>query len=121
MRRMHMSERNVGSVTILELAGTVTIDADAARFKEEINSLLLQQRTRVILNLAEVSYIDSGGLGQIVASSAVLKSAGGALKLLNANERTRHLLSITRLLRVFETFDTEEAALRSFETTLPPF
>ena len=67
---MQMKERYVGNVTILDLAGTITIDDDAIRLKDKINSLLLQQRTSVILNLAEVSYIDSGGLGQIAASYA---------------------------------------------------
>ena len=116
MRPMHMTERYVGSVTILDLAGTITIDADASRLKEKINSLLLRQRTSVILNLAEVSYIDSGGLGQLAASYAALVKAGGGLKLLNVNERNHHLLSITRLVTIFRTFDTEDAALRSFET-----
>ena len=116
MRPMHMTERSVGSVTILDLAGTITIDADATRLKDKINSLLLQQRTSVILNLAEVSYIDSGGLGQLAASYAALVKAGGGLKLLNVNERNHHLLSITRLVTIFRAFDTEDAALRSFET-----
>jgi anti-sigma B factor antagonist len=111
-----MTERYVGSVTILDLAGTITIDADASRLKEKINSLLLRQRTSVILNLAEVSYIDSGGLGQLAASYAALVKAGGGLKLLNVNERNHHLLSITRLVTIFLTFDSEDAALRSFET-----
>ena len=116
MRQMNMAERYVGSVTILDLSGTITIDADATRLKDKINSLLLQQRTSVILNLAEVSYIDSGGLGQLTASYAAVMKAGGGLKLLNVNKRNHDLLSITRLVTIFETFDTEDAALRSFET-----
>jgi anti-sigma B factor antagonist len=116
MRSMQMKERYVGNVTILDLAGTITIDDDAIRLKDKINSLLLQQRTSVILNLAEVSYIDSGGLGQIAASYAAVMRAGGALKLLNVNKRNHDLLSITRLVTIFQTFDTEDAALRSFET-----
>ena len=116
MRPMHMTERYVGSVTILDLSGTITIDADATRLKDKINSLLLQQRTSVILNLAEVSYIDSGGLGQLAASYAALMKAGGGLKLLNVNKRNHDLLSITRLVTIFPTFETEATALRSFET-----
>ena len=69
----------------------------------------------MILNLAQVSYIDSGGLGQLAASHAALMKAGGALKLLNVNKRNQHLLSITRLATIFPRFDTEDAALRSFE------
>ena len=116
MRPMHMTERYVGSVTILDLSGTITIDADATRLKDKINSLLLQQRTSVILNLAEVSYIDSGGLGQLAASYAALMKGGGGLKLLNVNKRNHGLLSITRLVTIFPTFETEATALRSFET-----
>ena len=116
MRPMHMTERHVGSVTILDLGGTITIDADATRLKDKINSLLQQSRTSVILNLADVSYIDSGGLGQLAASYAAVMNANGRLVLLNVNQRNHDLLSITRLVTIFETFDTEDAALRSFET-----
>jgi anti-sigma B factor antagonist len=116
MQAMHMTERQVGDVTVLDLTGTITIDADATRLKDKINSLLLQQRTSVILNLAEVSYIDSGGLGQLAASYAALAKAGGKLKLLHVNNRNHDLLSITRLVVVFETFDAEDEALRSFAT-----
>ena len=116
MRPMQMTERHVGNVTILDLAGTITIDAEAARLKDKVDSLLQQQRTSVILNLADVSYIDSGGLGQLTACYASVAKAGGALKLLSVNKRNHDLLSITRLVTIFQTFDTEDAALRSFET-----
>ena len=116
MQSMHMTERHVGSVTILVLTGTITIDGDATRLKDKINSLVVQQRTSVILNLAEISYIDSGGLGQLVASYAALAKAGGGLKLLHVNKRNHDLLSITRLAIIFQTFDAEDEALRSFAT-----
>lgn len=119
MRPMHMTERSVGSVTILDLAGTITIDADADRLRAKIDSLLQQERTSVILNLAEVSYIDSGGLGQLAASYAALTAPGGGLRLLHANKRIHELLSITRLGTILQTFHTEDAALRSFETPIP--
>ena len=116
MQSMHMTERHVGSVTILDLTGTITIDADASRLKDKINSLMLQQRTSVILNLADISYIDSGGLGQLAASYAALANAGGGLKLLHVNKRNHDLLSITRLAIIFQIFDAEDEALRSFKT-----
>jgi anti-sigma B factor antagonist len=118
---MLMTERDVGSVTILDLAGTIMIEADATRLKDGINSLIVQERTSVILNLAEVSYMDSVGLGQLAASHEVLKNAGGSLKLMNVSRRNHNLLSITGLATIFQAFDTEEAALQSFETppTLP--
>jgi anti-sigma B factor antagonist len=112
---MQMTERHVGGITVLDLAGTITIGEDADRLRDKINSLIQQARTSVVLNLAEVSYIDSGGLGQLVASYAALAKAAGALKLLHLTKRNHDLLSITRLVTVFQTFDTEEEALRSFE------
>src|SRR5829696_3304550 len=111
---MQMTERRLGSVTVLDLNGTITIADDAGRLKDKIHSLIQQARTSVILNLAEVSYIDSGGLGQLVASYASLAKAGGALKLLQLTKKNHDLLSITRLVTVFQTFDTEDEALRSF-------
>jgi anti-sigma B factor antagonist len=113
---MHLdiSERQVGGVTILDLAGKLTIDQDAQRLKDKINSLIQQERTAVILNLAEVSYIDSGGLGQLVASYGSLAKTRGGLKLLHVNKRNHDLLSITRLVTVFDSFDSEAAAVASF-------
>jgi anti-sigma B factor antagonist len=117
---MQMTERQIGSITVLDLAGTITIDEDAGRLKDKINSLIEEARTSVVLNLAKVSYIDSGGLGQLVASYAALAKAAGALKLLHLTKRNHDLLSITRLVTVFQAFDTEEEALRSFETDSVP-
>jgi anti-sigma B factor antagonist len=98
---MQMTERVVGGVTILDLTGSITIDQDAGRLKDKINSLIQQARTSVVLNLAEVSYIDSGGLGQLVASYASLAKTTGGLKLLHLTKRNHDLLSITRLVRSF--------------------
>jgi anti-sigma B factor antagonist len=112
---MRMTERVVGGVTILDLTGTITIDQDAGRLKDKINSLIQQARTSVVLNLAGVSYIDSGGLGQLVASYASLANTAGGLKLLHLTKRNHDLLSITRLATLFQTFETEDEAVRSFE------
>jgi anti-sigma B factor antagonist len=111
---MEMTERQVGGVTILDLVGKLTIDQDAQRLKDKINSLIQQERTAVILNLAEVSYIDSGGLGQLVASYGSLAKTTGGLKLLHVNKRNHDLLSITRLVTIFESFDSEAEAVGSF-------
>ena len=112
---MHMTERTVGSVTILDVTGSITIDEDAGRLKDKINSLIQQGRTSVVLNLADVPYIDSGGLGQLVASYAALAKTTGGLKLLHLTKRNHDLLSITRLVTIFQTFETEEEAVRSFD------
>jgi len=112
---MQITERQVGGVTILDLTGTITIDQDAGRLKDKINSLIQQARTSVVLNLAQVSYIDSGGLGQLVASYASLAKTSGGLKLLHLTKRNHDLLSITRLVTLFQTFETEDEAVRSFD------
>jgi anti-sigma B factor antagonist len=99
---------------VLDLAGKLTIDEGAQRLKDKINSLIMQGRTAVVLNLADVSYIDSGGLGQLVACYGSL-ARRGALKLLHVSKRNHDLLSITRLVTVFDTFDSEDEALQSFQ------
>jgi anti-anti-sigma factor len=115
---MTMIERRVGHVTILDLDGAMTLDSDAERLKDAITSLLMLRRTSVVLNLAGVRYIDSEGLGQLVTCYSVLAKAGGALKLLHVGTRHLRLLSITGLLSIFETFESEEDAIRSFPELL---
>jgi len=111
-----MTERQIGGVTILDLSGQLTIDQAAERFRDKINSLIQQGRTAVVANLADITYIDSGGLGQLVASySSLARTGTGGLKLLHVGKRSHDLLSITRLVTVFQTFDSEEDAVRSFD------
>ena len=115
---MHLAltERQIGAVTVLDLVGKLTIDYDAQRLKDKINSLIQQGRTQIVLNLTDVSYIDSGGLGQLVASySSVAKTSGG-LKLLGVSKRNHNLLSITRLVTLFDAYDSEKEAVESFRT-----
>jgi anti-sigma B factor antagonist len=112
--RLEIAERQVGAVTILDLSGNLTIDQDAQRLKDKINSLIQQERLAVVLNLGEVTYIDSGGLGQLVASYGSLSKTAGGLKLLHVNKRNHDLLSITRLVTIFDTFDSEDEAVKSF-------
>ena len=112
--RLEIAERQVGAVTVLDLSGNLTIDHDAQHLKDKINSLIQQKRVAVVLNLGEVAYIDSGGLGQLVASFGSLAKTTGGLKLLHVNKKNHDLLSITRLVTVFDTFDSEDEAVRSF-------
>ena len=109
-----ISERPIGNVTVLDVVGKLTIDQAAERLKDKIASLISQARTNIVLNLEGVPYIDSGGLGQLVASYGSVTRAGGAMKLLNVSSRNHDLLSITRLVTVFESFDSEAEALQSF-------
>ena len=111
---MEITERNSGGVTILDLKGKLTIDDGAELLKDKSESLAFQGRHQVIVNLGAVPYIDSGGLGQLVACYTTLARAGGRLTLLNINTRNHDLLSITKLVAVFETFDSEQTAVESY-------
>jgi anti-sigma B factor antagonist len=111
-----IEERLIGPVTILDIVGRLTMDQAAEHLKDKINSLVSQQRTHIVLNLKNVPYIDSSGLGQLVASYGTVMKSGGALKLLSVNARNHDLLSITRLVTVFESFDSEAEAVQSFQT-----
>jgi anti-sigma B factor antagonist len=111
-----IEERPLGRVTVLDIVGKLTTDQGAQRLKDKINSLVSQERAHIVLNLKNVPYIDSGGLGQLVASYGSVMKAGGALKLLNVSSRNHDLLSITRLVTVFESFDSEAEAVQSFQT-----
>ena len=115
-----IEERHIGGVTVLDLVGKLTIDRAAEHLKDKIHSLISQARTRIIVNLEKVPYIDSGGLGQLVASYGSVMRTGGGMKLLNVSARNHDLLSITRLVTVFESFDSEADAVRSFETIASP-
>jgi anti-sigma B factor antagonist len=111
---MQIEERVVGDVTILDLKGKITLGEGDEALKDKINSLVLQDRRRILLNLAEVPYIDSAGLGEIVRTYTTVSRQGGQLKLVNLTKRITDLLSITKLLTVFETFDSEADALQSY-------
>jgi anti-sigma B factor antagonist len=114
-----IEERLVGSVTVLDLIGKLTTDQGPQHLKDKINSLISQERTHILVNPKNVPYIDSGGLGQLVASFGTVMKKGGALKLLNVSARNHDLLSITRLVTLFESFDSEAEAVQSFQTLAP--
>lgn len=111
---MEIAERTVGDVTVLDLRGKMTLGEGDELLKDKINSMLANGRKKLILNLEGVPYIDSAGLGEIVRTYTTVSRQGGSLKLLNLTKRIEDLLSITKLLTVFETFDTEGEAVQSF-------
>lgn len=112
---MEISERSDGKVTILNLTGKVTLGEGDVLLKDKLHSLLNQGRKDVLLNLAQVSYVDSAGLGAIVSAYTTMTREGGSLKLANVTKKLQDLLSITKLLTVFDTFDSEDEALRSYK------
>src|SRR5437870_1771579 len=111
---MQIEERIVGNVTILDLKGKITLGEGDEALKDKINSLIQQDRKRILLNLEGVPYIDSAGLGEIVRTYTTVSRQGGQLKLVNLTKRITDLLSITKLLTVFETFDNEQEALKTY-------
>ena len=113
---MHIHERSIGDVTIIDVNGRMTLGEGQELLRDKVNSLIQQGQKKLVLNLAEVPYIDSAGLGEIVRTYTTVSRQGGALKLLSLTKRIQDLLAITKLLTVFETFDTEADAVGSFGT-----
>jgi anti-sigma B factor antagonist len=112
---MELSERIVGDVAIVTINGNVTAHRSETRLTDKVNSLKHQGYTRVVIDLGDVTYMDSSGLGTLIQAYATMRKAGGALKLMHVETRLRDLLTITKLVTVFETFDDEASALASFE------
>ena len=111
---MKMEERTIGDVIVLDVKGKLLISEGAENLRSKINTLIENKQTNVLLNLAEISYADSAGLGEIIYSLKVMKRENGKLKLLKPSERIRTLLTITQLIKVFEIYDDEEEAVKSF-------
>ncbi len=111
---MNITERKSGNVTILDVEGKILLGEGDVQLKRKIDELIERKETKLLLNLANVPYMDSGGLGEIVRSYTTVKRAGGELKLLNATKRISDLLTITKLITVFEIFDNEADAVKSF-------
>ena len=109
-----MTTRQVGDVTVIDAVGKITLGDGASSFRETIRNLNGSGQKKLLLNLAEVSYIDSSGIGEMVSGFTTVANQGGVLKLLNLNKRVKDLLQITKLYTVFEVFDDESAAVRSF-------
>ena len=117
---MQITERTSNDVTILDLDGRLTIGEGAERLRDTIKNLVSQGKTKVLINLAKVPYVDSGGLGELVHCSVSAKKSNGEVKLMGLARRITDLLAITRLVTVFDTFETEREALVSFEATAEP-
>jgi anti-sigma B factor antagonist len=114
---MQITERTVGDVMVLDIKGKITLGEGDEILKDKVNSLVNQGQRKIVLNLADVPYLDSAGLGEVVRAYTTVSRQGGSLKLLNLTKRITDLLSITKLLTVFETFDSENDAVRSFSAS----
>ena len=113
---MEIEERDNGGVMILDLNGKLTIGEGDELLKDKVNSLIQQGHPKLLLNLEGVPYVDSAGLGEIVRTYTTVSRQGEKLKLLNLTKRIEDLLAITKLLTVFETFESEQEAVKSFQT-----
>ncbi len=111
---MTIDTRSVNGVTILELHGKVTIGEGSRNIREKIRELLDSGNKDILLNLGDVSYVDSSGIGELVSSYTSVTNQGGQFKLLHLTKKIRELLAITKLLTVFDSYDDEETALGSF-------
>jgi anti-sigma B factor antagonist len=116
---MQISERRIGDVTILDLTGRFVEDHDN-HFMDTMNRLVREGHRKVLLNFDEITYVDSAGLGMLVAKFVTLNKRDGHLKLCKLHHRSFRVLDVTRLLTIFQSFDSEEEAIESFaEAALP--
>lgn len=115
---LRIAERHVEGVTVLDLTGRLVLDQGDATFRERIAELLAGGRIRLLVNLKDVTYIDSAGVGVMVAKMLSARRAGGDMKLLHLTARSHRVMTITKLLTVFEAFDNEQEAIRSFEAAV---
>jgi anti-sigma B factor antagonist len=111
---MTIQERRVGPVTILALSGRLVLDDGDALLRQSVDDLVARGQLRIIADLTDLNYVDSAGIGVLIAKYLSVRRKGGDLKLLRLSSRTHHALEITHLLTVFETFESEEDAVRSF-------
>ncbi len=111
---MKIVERQVGDVIILDLHGKIMIGEGDDALRDAVAKLVDGGKAKILLNLAEVPYVDSAGLGEIVRCYTTVSRNNGRLKLLNLTKKIKDLLAITKLLTVFETFESEDEAVRSF-------
>ena len=111
---LKMTERTVDGVSVLDLEGRIVLGEESSALRERVKNLLGQDHKKIVLNMGNVSYIDSAGLGALVASYTSAKNQGAILKLVNLGGKFREVLQVTKLLTVFEVYDTEAAAISSF-------
>lgn len=111
---MKISEREAGDITILDIEGRIMFGDGEERFRDAVTRLIESGRVKLVLNMALVPYIDSAGISQLVRTFVTAGNRGGRMKLLHLTKRVRELLNITRLLTVFEAFESEEEAVGSF-------
>jgi anti-sigma B factor antagonist len=109
------NSRQVDGVTVVDLSGSITVDGGSQQFRDTVKSLLVQGRTKVLLNLGQIEKIDSDGLGELISAYTNLRQAGGELKMFNLSHEVHDLLQITKLCTVFDIQEDEASAIAAFE------
>ena len=116
MSNLNIHERRIGDVTVLDMDGNVRIGGSNIALKKAIQNLVAEGRNQIVLNLARVTYIDSSGLGELISSHVTSNHKGGQIKLLNLTQRFHELMTITKLITIFDVYDDESQAVDSFKT-----
>ena len=109
-----LTSRQVGDVTVIDAAGRITLGEGAGAFRDAIRDFATKGSKKLLLNLGDVTYIDSSGIGEMVSGFTTVTNGGGQLKLVGLSKRVKDLLQITKLYTVFESYDDEAEAVRSF-------
>jgi anti-sigma B factor antagonist len=111
---MKFSVRKAGDIVVIDVDGKIVLGDGDVEIKQTVDDLLRKGNKKILLNLAKVPYLDSAGLGEIIRCFTALRRTGGNFKLLSPNQRVVDLLSITKLLNVFDCYDSESSAIKSF-------
>ena len=111
---LRMTDREVGGVSVLDIEGRIVLGEESNAFREKVKGLLAAGKKKIILNLAQVGYIDSAGLGTLVATFHSARSQGATLKLTNLGSKFKEVLQVTKLMTVFDTYENEATAVQSF-------
>lgn len=112
---LRMTDREVNGVNVIDLEGRIVLGEESNAFREKVKGLLAAGKKKIVLNLANVTYIDSAGLGTLVATFHSARSQGATLKLANLGQKFKEVLQVTKLMTVFDTYENEAAAVQSFE------
>jgi anti-sigma B factor antagonist len=111
---LRVTYRDAGPITVVDIGGRITLGEGSALLRKTIRDLLEDQRVKILLNLADVNYIDSSGIGELVSAFTTVKNRGGDLKLLHLTKKVHDLLQLTKLFTVFDVYSDERTALGSF-------
>ncbi len=111
---MKFTSRPVGGITVLDLSGKITLGEGSVTLRDAVRDTLATGSTKILLNLGDVNYIDSSGIGEMVSALTAVKNAGGDMKLLNLTKKVKDLLQITKLYTVFDIYDDEASAIAAF-------